>query len=429
VQRNESVTEFVAALRAIMLRCRYPVALQETILCDRLVAGLRDETLRRKLVEGLQRLAEADRDLAHAIELALLNESIEAAFKQEAAARSTPSVNAVSAKSSGSTFTRGRGAGYSRGRYVRDGRDGYDRDGRGSRSGYRPRASRDADDDDDGDDTCERCGREDHLLADCQFSAKVVCRKCRKQGHLSRVCRFAEESPSPPPSASRDSTKASKTASPTLKAHHVTEPDEFPEFNYVGSVFETCTSAAASYDDHHSSARATQTPQFTASWSSKPLYEQLLATALARIARLEGQVAHLNARPIVQPTNQTGVFVHATVDHVAAAEQSTTRLDVSEGATPRKSDDDLLSVRDDASRSVSAYGGDAKVNDEAELLSILTHNVTDNESVDAEPCADAALHESKWTNSMAAHHDQSRRKKRSCKLKPKLACREFNKPH
>ena len=126
---GESVNEYMAELRRLTTHCEFGAFLNQA-LCDRLVCGLRHETIQKKL------LTEVDLTLARALELSV---GMEAAEKNAKALRNTDTaVNHVAT----------------------------------------PKSTK----------SCYRCGRKSHRQEDCRFW-DANCHNCGKRGHIATVCR------------------------------------------------------------------------------------------------------------------------------------------------------------------------------------------------------------------------------------------------
>ena len=134
-QEGESITAYVTRLRDLAYHCEYGDSAKDLIR-DRLVCGVRDDTLQRTL------LAVAKLTFDRAFELALLHESA----AQNARLLSNPSSTAP----------------------VHFADPSLPGDSTSVKS-------------------CYRCGGS-HYAKDCRFK-DTVCNYCRKKGHLQRVCR------------------------------------------------------------------------------------------------------------------------------------------------------------------------------------------------------------------------------------------------
>ena len=129
-QAEESIAEFLAALRRLATHCQFGDHLEDS-LRDRLVCGLCSESIQKKL------LSEADLTLQRALEIAQGMESAERntkALKQE---NWEVPVNNVVLK-------------------------------------------------------CHRCGKSNHKPSDCRF-LQATCHSCGKKGHISPVCPSASQ--------------------------------------------------------------------------------------------------------------------------------------------------------------------------------------------------------------------------------------------
>ena len=124
---GESINEYVAELRRLTTHCQFGGFLDEA-LRDRLVCGLRNEAIQKKL------LTEADLTLIRAVELSV---GMEAAEKNAKSLKGTENaVNRVAPQ-------------------------------------RKP---------------CYRCGRSSHDQKDCKFR-DAECHNCGKRGHIAPVCR------------------------------------------------------------------------------------------------------------------------------------------------------------------------------------------------------------------------------------------------
>jgi hypothetical protein len=306
-RQSETVAEYVADLRSLISKCDYKPDQLDHQLTEQLAEGLANELHRKKLIEKLDAAAEDNRKFANAVEIALKLEMLDKDVREAASSSSgSGTVNAAAESHASTGRGRGRGASDRRGSDRGHDRGGSDRVGRGrGGGGYHRRASREdarEDEEEDESDSCARCGAAGHDVRDCRIRAYTKCYTCGKPGHIARVCprRAKEDEPrSPSPS----SKARSKTAS-SSKIAYVAEPDSayFDRFDFVGGVYETATASA-------------QSPVFSADYDyvfddndvAQPRYERecksvddnvqrQLATALARIVCLEGDVASLRAQ-------------------------------------------------------------------------------------------------------------------------------------
>ena len=131
-KQGESVATYIAELKHLSEHCEF-AGILEDMLCDRLVCGINDSRIQRRL------LAEPDLNYKKACELVL---ALEAADK---------SAQELQAKSSSINF-------------VKPNKD---------------RSSKPI--------VCHRCGGP-HKAPECTFQ-KAKCHKCGKVGHIAKVCR------------------------------------------------------------------------------------------------------------------------------------------------------------------------------------------------------------------------------------------------
>lgn len=128
---TETVAEYVAELRRLATNCEFGEFLNDA-LRDRLVCGLRNPSIQKRL------LSEAELKLAKAVELA---QGMEAA---DSNAKQLQGGEGASLNRTGANWT-----------------------------GAKP---------------CYRCGGTNHHASACRFREET-CHKCQKKGHLARVCR------------------------------------------------------------------------------------------------------------------------------------------------------------------------------------------------------------------------------------------------
>ena len=135
---DESVAEFLAQLRRLSAHCEFQSYLDQA-LRDRLVCGLRNENIQRRL------LAEADLTLTRAFELA---QGMEAAERNTKSLKSTETaIHQVDTKRNPSAVS---------------------------------------------PSSCFRCGRSNHVAKDCRFR-DAVCHTCNKKGHIAPACRSKQQ--------------------------------------------------------------------------------------------------------------------------------------------------------------------------------------------------------------------------------------------
>ena len=135
---GESTADFVAALRQLSEHCAFGDTLQD-VLRDRLVCGVKDERIQRRL------LGEVELTFARAFQIALAVESANKhAIELQSSVPTTvpPVINAI-----------------------------------GSRPKDKARKVIE----------CYRCG-ENHYASSCRFKG-AICSQCGKRGHLAKVCR------------------------------------------------------------------------------------------------------------------------------------------------------------------------------------------------------------------------------------------------
>ena len=142
---GESVANFLAQLRSLATRCNYGDSL-ENMLRDRLVCGINDDSIQKRLLAERNLTYKRAVELARGLETAdrnvkLLKSGATSHIKRETPLQDSPQVNRV-ASNKGSTAV-----------------------------------------------ICYRCGIAGHTVEQCRYSKDIVCHGCRKAGHLQRACK------------------------------------------------------------------------------------------------------------------------------------------------------------------------------------------------------------------------------------------------
>ena len=151
---EESIAAYIAELRRLAEHCEFGTQLEE-MLCDRLVVGVRDDNLRRKL------LTQTDTGFQKAQELAIAHETAVRDASMVNTGREVPTVAAEV--------------------HLLGNRPSQRVDRRAGTPQQQPPPPRAA------AQCCASCGGA-HLRVNCRFRS-AVCRLCRKMGHISTVCR------------------------------------------------------------------------------------------------------------------------------------------------------------------------------------------------------------------------------------------------
>lgn len=153
---TENVSEYLASLKKLSYDCDFGNFLNQA-LRDRLVCGLKNELIQKRL------LAEVDLDLKKATEIAL---AMEMAAKHTTEIMSKPVVPVNQVTRGGRRWHREQ------------------KSGPGIRG---PRAGDNAKPKYDGKKPCFRCGGK-HAAEDCKFKNEK-CFECKKTGHIGKMCR------------------------------------------------------------------------------------------------------------------------------------------------------------------------------------------------------------------------------------------------
>ena len=178
-REGESIAEYMAALRKLSTHCDFKTYLNEA-LRDRLVCGLRSESIQRRL------LAEKELSLQKAMEL---SQGMEAANRNAKSLKGTsPAINKVRTVQTHKSSSNQRVA-------------------------QRPSAP------------CHRCGRSNHDQNDCKFRDSI-CHNCQKKGHIAPVCRAKKR-----PTGTRNTTRGSRGSTPRTNfvSDEAPQPGRAPE--------------------------------------------------------------------------------------------------------------------------------------------------------------------------------------------------------
>ena len=147
-EQGESVASYIARLRQLTEHCEYGATLED-MLRDKLVCGIADERLQRRLLVEPSLSFEKALKLAQAYESAEENAKV---LQQSQTSSSTAEVHST----------------------------------RTDKSRQQPRQMT----------VCYRCGGQ-HLSSRCRFRA-VDCRRCGKRGHIARACKSKAAKSEPP---------------------------------------------------------------------------------------------------------------------------------------------------------------------------------------------------------------------------------------
>ena len=142
---GESVATFVAELRSLAEFCNFGEVLED-MLRDRLVCGIRDEAIQKRL------LAESKLTYQTAVELAQSQERTAQNVKELKGKHDPDVVASKEVHKVGPTSPT-----------IKTGL------------------------------TCYRCGKVGHVASKCRVSKDLVCRQCGKSGHLQKACRSGQK--------------------------------------------------------------------------------------------------------------------------------------------------------------------------------------------------------------------------------------------
>ena len=166
-QAGESIAIFVAELRRLAEHCKFGQTLDE-MLRDRLVCGIADSRVQRRL------LAEPDLTLKTALELAQAHEMAEKGTQQLQQRPQSSSLLKI---------------------------------GQAKTPNHRQQTARPPQQQ-PRDNLCYRCGGKH--AGTCRFK-DAICHKCKKKGHLARVCRSSKQLQSAPTASRPNQIRTSRT--------------------------------------------------------------------------------------------------------------------------------------------------------------------------------------------------------------------------
>ncbi|XP_032068760.1 uncharacterized protein K02A2.6-like [Thamnophis elegans] len=190
---GESVSAYVAALRSAALHCEFR-DLDEALL-DRLVCGLRDLKLQKRLLTKTDLSFQTAFDEVRASEMAAASLATIAKARSATAAQSANAFNTDtglpdSESEDSESETQG---------------EGINRLEEANRKSWHRRKG-------DPKSACSGCGG-NHERAECRFR-QALCQRCGRKGHIARVCRAAQPMPCPESQANRSRQHRTRTEGP-----------------------------------------------------------------------------------------------------------------------------------------------------------------------------------------------------------------------
>ena len=168
-QPGESIPVYIAALRAIAEHCAFGDTLADMIR-DRLVCGVNDKNIQRRLLQEADLTYKTAHDIAIAMESAAKNIYDLGGLKPTITSQSQ--IQHINRQTAPSAQRQKHTGSNPPSHHDRHNNHTVDR---------RPTI------------TCHRCGLPGHLAPDCKFKDRV-CHTCGKKGHLAKVCRSRNRS-------------------------------------------------------------------------------------------------------------------------------------------------------------------------------------------------------------------------------------------
>ena len=169
----ESVATFIAELRSLAEFCNFGDTL-EPMLSDRIVCGINDDVLQRRL------LAESGLDYGKAVEIALNLETAAQCMKEM---KSKPDDQASRVTHSPPQYQVHKTGVASPPQHQVHRASTTSTSNRGSQGKSEP--------------TCYRCGVRGHVVSKCKVDKEVVCHQCGRKGHLRCACRGSRKASEP----------------------------------------------------------------------------------------------------------------------------------------------------------------------------------------------------------------------------------------
>ena len=157
-ESSESITEFVAAIKSLSEHCNFGTALQLS-LRDRLVCGLKEITIQRRLLQEPKLTFETALNIATSMEAA--NRDAE-----EIQHNQSQAIHGVQVNKKVDRFTKDKSTPQKQTRYSKQ---------ETSKSMSKKIQ-------------CLSCGKSNHIRAQC-FLRNATCNTYVKQGHIQKVCR------------------------------------------------------------------------------------------------------------------------------------------------------------------------------------------------------------------------------------------------
>ncbi len=246
-QPGETTAEFVAELRRLAQHCEYGATLED-MLRDRLVCGIKDERVQRRLLSEPSLKFKKAWEISQAMELAMKNAKDLQRNLESLPVPVAPGLMQQANKVASSTSTRWP-------------------------SQTRPYPHAQPHKQGTHFTKCYRCGCTSHSANDCR-ARSYTCHNCGKQGHLAKVCRGGKLSSTPGESKVNKDHKA-----------YCMEPD-----------FETPVNAEANYTMYKTSAQNKEPP--------------LIANVLVNNCKVPMEIDTGASVSIMSETTYNSVFKH-----------------------------------------------------------------------------------------------------------------------